>query len=121
MRIFVTRESVAAGDDGDAPHTRTFTVPDGAPLQSCLEAVLAGRYLPSINGDLASWSAASNIPLAVLAQQWSAPRMLFLTRSDLERLDRVEGVLRIHFNYHAQLDPEFVLAVLSRLRLRVDA
>lgn len=121
MRIFVTRDSVAAGDDADAPHPHTFEVPDGASLQACLEAVLAGRYLASIRSGQATWSAASNLPLAVLAQQWNAPRMLFLRNSELERLDRVDGVLRIHFNYHAQLDPEIVLAVLSRLRLRAEA
>jgi len=117
MKVHLTRESVAAGDDADAPHPRTLEVPDGADLQAVLGAVLAARYLPSISGGLATWSASSGVPLAVLAQQWPAPRMLFLTRADLARLHRREGALRLHFNYHTQLDPELVLQVLSRLRL----
>jgi len=31
-----------------------------------------------------------------------------------------QGQLRLHFNYHAQLDPEIVLEVLRRLRLRAE-
>jgi len=121
MRVYATRDSVAAGDDADAPHARTFTVPDGSSLQDCLSAVLAGRYLPDIDGGLATWSVASSIPLATIAQQWPAPRMRFLTRSDLAQLDFADSVLRLHFNYHAQLDPELVATVLGGLRLRAEA
>ena len=120
MSLYVTRESVAAGDDVDAPHARTFSIPEAASLETVLATVLAARYLPSISGGLATWSVASNIPLAVIAQQWSAPRMLFCTGEDLKMLDREHGVLRLHFNYHAQLDPEIVLEVLRRLRLRAE-
>lgn len=118
MNLYVTRESVAAGDDVDAPHARTFAIPDAPPLDAALATVLAARYLPSISGGLATWSVTSNIPLAVIAQQWSAPRMLFLTSRDLEALDRAPGMLRLHFNYHAQIDPEIVLEVLRELHLR---
>lgn len=120
MNLYVTRESVAAGDDVDAPHARTFAIPDAAPLEAALAAVLAARYLPSISGGLATWSVTSNIPLAVIAQQWSTPRMLFLTTRDREAIDRASGTLRLHFNYHAQIDPEIVLEVLRRLRLRAE-
>jgi len=44
--------------------------------------------------------------------------MLFLLSKDLANLDLKEGVLRVHFNYHAQLDPEIVFKVLRELRLR---
>lgn len=120
MNLYVTRESVAAGDDVDAPHARTFAIPDAAPLEAALATVLAAHYLPSVSGGLATWSVTSNIPLAVIAQQWSAPRMLFRTSEDLKALDRAPGLLRLHFNYHAQLDPEIVLEVLRRLRLRAE-
>lgn len=118
--LYVTRESVAAGDDVDAPHARTFALPQGASLETALATVMSARYLPSIAGGLATWSVASGIPLAVIAQQWPAPRMLFRTSKDLAALDRPSGVLRLHFNYHAQLDPEVVLEVLRRLRLRAE-
>jgi hypothetical protein len=120
MNLYVTRESVHAGDDGDAPHPRTFGVPDGASLEDAICVVLGSRYLPSISGGLATWSVASGIPLAVVAQQWPHPRMLFLSSRDLEHLDRPDGVLRLHFNYHTQYDPEVVLEILRGLHLRAE-
>jgi hypothetical protein len=120
MNLYATRESVHAGDDGGAPHSRTFVVPDGASLEEVVGVVPASRYLPSISGGLATWSVASGIPLAVVAQQWPRPRMLFLTSRDLEQLDRPDGVLRLHFNYHTQYDPDVVLAILRGLHLRAE-
>jgi len=120
MTVRVTRESVAAGDDIDAPHERTFALPAGTSLETALATVMSARYLPSISGGLATWSVASGIPLAVIAQQWQAPRMLFGVSDNPDALDRAPGLLRLHFNYHAQLDPEIVLEVLRRLRLRAE-
>ena len=120
MNLYVTRESVAAGDDIDAPHARTFALPPGASIDTALTTVMSARYLPSISGGMATWSVASGIPLAVIAQQWQAPRMLFGVSDNPDALDRAPGLLRLHFNYHAQLDPEIVLEVLRRLRLRAE-
>jgi len=120
LNLYVTRDSVAAGDDIDAPHARAFAIPQGASLETVLATVTSARYLPSISGGLATWSVASGIPLAVIAQQWAAPRMLFGAGDDLDALDRAHGPLRLHFNYHAQLDPEIVLEVLRRLRLHAE-
>jgi hypothetical protein len=118
MSLYVTRESVCAGDDGDAPHARTFELPHAPTLEQALQIVIAARYLPSIAGGQATWSVASGVPVAVLAQQWTAPRLLFLTGKDLQSLDSRDGALRLHFNYHAQRDPELVYEVLRDLRLR---
>ena len=120
MRLYLTRDSGHAGDDGDAPHERTLTVPDRSNLDQALAAVLAARYLPEISGGLATWSVASNFPVAVVAQQWPKPRLLFLMESQVRTLDWQGDTLRLQFNYHAQADPELVLDVLKRLRLRAE-
>ena len=67
---------------------------------------------------MATWSLASGIPIAVIAQQWPAPRPFFLTGRDIKQLDRTAGELRLHCNYHAQRDPQLVYEVLRDLRLR---
>ena len=115
--VYVTRESVAAGDDVDAPHAKEFQIAEPSTLEQAVAAVLRSGYLPSIRGGLATWSLVSGRPLAVIAQQWPAPRWLFLTDADRERVDRRGGVLHLHFNYHTQLDPEIVLEVLRELRV----
>ena len=117
MKLYLTRDSVHAGDDGDAPHEHTLVIA-GPTLEQALAAVREARYLPSISGGNATWSVASNRPIAVLAQQWPAPRLLFLTDADVRGLDWHGDTLRLQFNYHAQTDPELVLDVLRRLRLR---
>ena len=118
MQAYLTRSSVCAGDDCDA-HQQRFDLPNSESLEKLLMAIVKSGYLPAISGGHATWSVTSAMPIAVIAQQWVEPRMLFLLPKDLANLDRKEGILRVHFNYHAQLDPEIVLTVLRELRLRV--
>ena len=118
MKAFITRDSVAAGDDMDAPHTRTITVAatkasdDTAAL---IAAILRAYPLPGIAGGEATWCLSSAVPLAVVAQQWAKPRTLECTLSDC---DVRNNVVRLHFSYLAQLDPTIAFEVISRLRLR---
>lgn len=117
MRLYATRSSVAAGDDADAPHGKVFTFADGTTLQDALIQIQMARYLPSISGGKATWSVASNRPVAVIAQQWAQPKMLVPLPDKVRELEWQEGTLRLHFNYHAQIDPESVYRVLWGYRL----
>jgi hypothetical protein len=74
-------------------------------------------YLPRIAGGKATWSIASNIPVAVLAQQWTEPRVFTHAPGEL---DASEGVLRLHFNYHAQMDPQVAYETLWGLQLNAS-
>jgi hypothetical protein len=114
MEILLSRGSVCAGDDVDAPHSTTISLPDTMPLLEALSVISNSGYLARIAGGKATWSAVSNVVLAVLAQQWSEPRALSGAYSQLEQLNFQDGRLRIHFTYHGQQDPETVLAELSR-------
>jgi len=109
MKVYVSRRSVAAGDDLDAPHKREFSFRDGTSLKEVL-ATIQKSYLPRIEGGNATWSVTSNIPVAVLAQQWAEPRLL-VQLGDLTDLETKQGVLRLYFNYHAQIDPQLVYDV----------
>jgi len=116
MKVHVTRDSVCQGDDVDAPHTRQFTSPYGSSTQEIVES----GYLASIEGGYASWVVISNIPIAVVAQQWPAARLLTLSLSDQEKADRANGEITLHFEYHQQADPEAIYArlqLLARMQL----
>ncbi|MGW3179998.1 hypothetical protein ACWDD9_12105 [Kitasatospora sp. NPDC001119] len=109
MRIHLTRDSVAAGDDADAPHAGTATLPDGLDAPAALTALgLPRPRLPLIGGGLATWvvRAADGTPLAVLAQQWPRPRPLPAWQGPLDRLAGADGTVRLHVEYRRQLDPE---------------
>ncbi|MDR1228735.1 MAG: hypothetical protein LBK55_06920 [Azoarcus sp.] len=112
MKIYVSRGSVAAGDDINAPNSESLSVPDGTGLREIVQDIAQSSYLPQIAGGQATWSVTSNIPVAIVAQQWAEPRMLNTLKLDRpDELDRSDGVLRLYFNYHAQIDPETVYKV----------
>ena len=49
MLLIVIRDSVAAGDDFDAPHRRIIKVTEVLPLDALLRRVTQTKYLPSID------------------------------------------------------------------------
>jgi len=114
MRLVLTRDGVAAGDDCDAPHLEEIRLPDDANVEDAVSWIAASRYLPKSGGGEATWSIVSKRPIAVLAQQWAEPKMLLPIPYGLERLGYPNGELRVHAKYHAQQDPKMVFAALSR-------
>lgn len=119
MKLYVTRDSVAAGDDVDAPHLLEMDGPAQDDVGAAIAKILATRYLPRVSGGKATWSVTSRRILAVVAQEWRAPRLLWSADSSYRGLDTAGGKLRLHFNYHAQQSPDVVLEILSHVRLRV--
>ncbi|MGI5447224.1 hypothetical protein ACQEVM_15865 [Streptomyces sp. CA-243310] len=117
MKVLLTRASVSMGDDTDAPHERRHTFPAAATIGEAITSVLAGGYLPHISGGLATWilTTAAGEPLAVVAQQWAAPRLLPAGRGNLVSLTSAphDDALAWHFRYRAQEDPEAVHAGLG--------
>lgn len=122
MKVVLTRASVSMGDDTDAPHERRHTFPAGATIGEAITSVLACGYLPLISGGLATWvlTTGAGEPLAVVAQQWAAPRLLPAGRGDLASLASAphgdapaDDVLTWHFRYRAQEDPGAVHAGLT--------
>ena len=118
MKAYVTRDSVCAGDDGDAPHARTLELPDDMTHENLVRRVVEAVRLPSIIGGNASWCVSSGIPLAVIAQQWDEPKLLHFIPPKYAELDVSGDTIKLHFSYFAQQDPNVVFDVLYRLHLR---
>jgi hypothetical protein len=66
--LIVWRDSVCAGDDGDAPHERTFSASADVSLRDIAAQILNGHYLASISGGKATWILEGERPLLVSAQ-----------------------------------------------------
>jgi len=107
MKVRFTRDSVCAGDDCDAPHVKEMGI-DAVTIEEVLLQVMRSGYLAQIAGGRATWSAASKIPLAIVAQEWVRPRMLLGPSIIEESLNIQYGVVHIHFHYHGQEGPEVV-------------
>ncbi|PWU54729.1 hypothetical protein DLE60_00485 [Micromonospora globispora] len=107
MHVDLTRDSVAMGDDVDAPHRQSLHLTDDASLGDAVSAVLARPYLAQIGGGKATWLVVVDGTVsAVVAQQWAGPRWL----ADA----RVRAPGAIHFRYLAQRDPGEVYVEYSR-------
>ncbi|MEU5002258.1 hypothetical protein [Streptomyces sp. NPDC021622] len=118
MKIYLTRASVAAGDDHDAPHEDTRDLPAGMPLQEVVATVAKSGYLASIAEQIttstgtaivkadATWVLTSaGSAIAVVAQQWNEPLLLTHWDSELASLADGDGVVHWHFDYLCQQDP----------------
>ena len=117
MKVLLSRDSVSAGDDCER-HDKALSFPASASLQQIFSEVLRSGYLPHIAGGKATWSAFAQEPLAVLAQEWSEFRPFLHFQLLDEQLRREGSKVHIHFNYHAQIDPDLVHRVLWRIQIR---
>ena len=118
IKIYVTRGSVSASDDVDAPHSKELEISETSSVKEILVEVYKLYPLPKVYGGKATWSIISRIPLAVVAQQWNYLKLLNETPSiEKSELHISNEVIQIHFNYHAQIEPDTVFEVLERLRI----
>ncbi|MFJ2775463.1 hypothetical protein [Kitasatospora sp. NPDC087315] len=123
MRTELTRDSVAMGDDVSAPHAERREFPDGIGVRDAVVSVLADGYLATVQGGRATWIvvAADRTRLAVVAQQWAAPRLLPAAgQGPLARFTDRDGVVRLHFDYRQQTNPEAEFERLSATGARAD-
>lgn len=114
MQVIATRADVHPSDD---PEPFTFAVADDAAPEDVLRRAADRTWLPSIHGDRATWSIVSNDVLAVLAYQWPDLKFMPHLEERMRTADRRAGTLRLHFNYHRQLDPDLVHQVFWGMRL----
>ena len=108
LNVTMERDSVCAGDDVHAPHPKTISTPPDCTLAQILDTIHNERYLPRISGDCATWIVESQRPLAVMAQQWSAPRFLIAPETRLVDCAELERPCTLFFRYWCQIDPAVV-------------
>ncbi len=116
-KIILTRDSVAAGDDVDAPHYLTIEIGVDDKIEVILTVIMGLHYLPQIQGGKATWSVASNEPLAIIAQEWTKPLLICMHEYPHHGTKGFYNIERLHFNYHAQDDPQTVFQTLRRFKI----
>ncbi len=112
LELRLERGSVCAGDDCDAPHTQILSFVESATIHDVVTRILKINYLASIAGGRATWVVLgkSNIPVAVLTQQWRIPR--FLVDANAVFTKYIEG--KIHIQYRQQVSPDDVFEELRK-------
>lgn len=118
-KIKLTRESVAMGDDTNAPHFLEIEIQSNWTILEILKHIVKLNYLPQINGGKATWSVAINEPIAVLSQEnFENPILICFQDYPYQETMGFVNIENIHFNYHAQKNPDEVYEILSRFKLK---
>lgn len=92
IRVILTRDSVCAGDDADAPHEKSVDVPSFVDSEAFARAISNG-YLPSVAGVGHSWTCTLN-----------GVKIAEVTASGIRALVRESPISeenRAHFVYHS--------------------
>ena len=108
------------GDDSK-DNSLEIEVKEDWKITEILNEVLRINYLPLIFGGKATWSVAYDSPLAVIAQQWSTPKYIgsSVPQFPFSINNKYKGFNKLHFNYHAQDDPELVYSIISCFRTAI--
>lgn len=117
LRVRVNRDSVALGDDIES-HEQVFELYDIGDVADLVRELAARYRLPEIVDGRATWCLYSAGPIAVIAQEWPAPRMLSRAPRTLDECDVVDGTLHAHISYLAQADPDVACSLLDDVRIR---
>jgi hypothetical protein len=118
-KIKLTRESVAMGDDINAPHILEIEIDPNWTITEILKCIIKADYLPKISGEKATWSVAINEPIAVLTQKNpEKPLLICLPDYPYHGTKGFVEFDHIHFNYHMQKKASEVFEVLSRFKIK---
>jgi hypothetical protein len=103
-------------DDMEFPHDAAITIPDWL-VRTVAFAIIKERYLACIAGGLATWilrtDDESGTPVAVIAQQWTDPKLLVLENASFLDLVRDRELPRAYVQYWCQADPDLVFSALQ--------
>ena len=101
MKVVVTRDSVAAGDDLDAPHPVSFEVGNAGRLNEVFKHLDRLGYLPSVAGRGHSWQVfAEKREIGKFVANRGQPEPSEFLASPLTDF-AVNGELCIHFRYNS--------------------
>ncbi len=100
LTVFVTRDSVAAGDDFDAPHPYSFKMKKTAQLRDALERLANKGYLATVAGRGHRWEAKiGDCTVATLAANNHRPAQSKVLASPLIEWAESDQI-GLHFRYH---------------------
>lgn len=114
LKIMVTRDSVCAADDIDAPHEKIIHISKESTIHSLVE-VLNKKYIPKIKNGKATWSLHLDKALVVWTQEIEPPVFLISSNTKIQYIFNVKLPIKIHLKYWEQKAIETVLDLLFQL------
>lgn len=118
-KVILTRDSVAIADDIAAPHSKEIKIQSNWKIRDILDCITSLNYLPTIKDGKATWSVATDNPLAIITQEnTNSPLLICHPDYPHQETKGFINIKRIHFNYHNQQDAKQVFDVLVRFKIR---
>jgi hypothetical protein len=115
MKITINRDSVHPADDFTS-HIIELNVAENISWEDLIFFLWESSEVPKkISGGEATWALSSKGPIAVAAQQWKKPRLLFAPQMDKRVLLFSQNTYKLYWSYLGQIDPEIAFQVLSRM------
>ena len=109
LELVIWRDSVAAGDDADAPHEWLLPTESDASVADVVTRIASAGYLASISGGEATWIIQGDRPLAVVAQQWTEPRFIVDPALPIREVLNPSARPHVQARYWCQVSPDRVL------------
>lgn len=110
--IVLWRDSVAAGDDADAPHEWRLDAGADTTVADVVRRIASDGWLASISTGHATWIVEGARPLAVVAQQWTEPRYLVAPATRVHDVVDRAGTPHLRARYWLQVSPDRVVEAL---------
>jgi hypothetical protein len=102
VTLRLTRDSVAAGDDADAPHAADMEFDRGAAALEIAEAILAGNYTAHVAGGATWWLSVGGDRVVF---GFAEGRPFFIPVAPERHRIRAADVEAIHVSYALQAEP----------------
>lgn len=91
---------------GDSAGCLVLSLQDDATVSDVLLAMLRADFVPSIGGGRATWLLMGFKPVAVIAQQWTAPRWLVSPKLSVPVTRETSGQYDYWLHYGGDRDPD---------------
>jgi hypothetical protein len=116
MKALMDRDSTCAADDIFS-HTQQIDLPETWTWEELVEFLWNSSDIPIKNSiGKSTWVLSSMGPIAVAAQEWDRPKLLFSTKMEQRLFHASDEVLHFHWSYIVQTDPDIVYEIISRIK-----
>lgn len=99
IELIVTRDSVCAGDDCDAPHKARFFIDEVTPISNLVSYLRENYPLSSVYGGHLTWTLKSGSKIAMFSEGWSDLHFLVPEEASCRSYASEDKALHVHFDY----------------------
>ncbi|KZK90914.1 hypothetical protein PsAD5_04052 [Pseudovibrio sp. Ad5] len=106
LELIVTRDSVCAGDDCDAPHRAHFSINEAASISNLVEYLREIYPLSNVFGDHLTWTLTARSKIAMFGENWRELHFLVPEGASCSSYASEDKTLHVHFDHQSGVYPK---------------